>query len=524
VLKKTSLIILSIITLFYSISVDSAPLKAESKNIILYGDVSPKIAKQTLEKMEIYRRLIMTLGGLDPYIDDEEKITIYAFESGAQLRSYVGNRGVAGLYTSDYEGRPMMATTIASNEKQNSFDNQVMLHEYSHHVLHYYMEGSYPRWYDEGHANYLGCFKMYEGNVLEMGSACAKHARWLMGDGFKWVDIEDVISAIRVYPFSDKSPRKRGMMMNQFYAQSWLYVSYLQSNTQLNRRLGSYLDLIRGGNDPIEAFEEGFGVKAKDFHKAAKKYFESDKFSVQQYRPGPDFFKVKVSRKKLSAGEVNMQMALGQRNFLYNKSIRSAYAKKINSFEKEFGQTSESLNARSLYHQYNESFDDAISYAKSALGLERDNINSLRILGDIYFHKSHDSKFEELEDTEPRLYTLNEDLEISINHFETVLKYNDEDFTSTDHLLRIYGSSDIPLTSAARNAAIVYEEVHDKGFDPSQTLNLANVYLKSGKLTAACKYFETVKKQAETDPDKDKYSLFNHVELLKPSFEEQCEI
>ena len=78
--------------------------------------------------------------------------------------------------------------------------------------------------------------------------------------------------------------------------------------------------------------------------------------------------------------------------------------------------------------------------------------------------------------------------------------------------------------SAARNAAIVYEELHDKGFDPFQTLNLANVYLKSGKLTAACKYFENVKKQAETDPNKDKYSLFNHVELLKPSFEEQCEI
>ena len=79
-LKKTSLIILSILILFYSTSVNAAPLKAESKNIILYGDVSPKIAKQTLEKMEIYRRLIMTLGGLDPYIDDEEKITIYAFD------------------------------------------------------------------------------------------------------------------------------------------------------------------------------------------------------------------------------------------------------------------------------------------------------------------------------------------------------------------------------------------------------------------------------------------------------------
>ena len=70
-LKKTSFLILSFFILFYSTSVNAAALKAESKNIILYGDVSPKIAKQTLEKMEIYRRLIMTLGGLDPYIDDK---------------------------------------------------------------------------------------------------------------------------------------------------------------------------------------------------------------------------------------------------------------------------------------------------------------------------------------------------------------------------------------------------------------------------------------------------------------------
>ena len=87
---------------------------------------------------------------------------------------------------------------------------------------------------------------------------------------------------------------------------------------------------------------------------------------------------------------------------------RIEIAKKINSFEKEFGQTSESLNARSLYHQYNENFDDAISYAKSALGLDTDNVNSLRVLGDAYLSK-YSSKFEELEDTEPRLFTLNDE-------------------------------------------------------------------------------------------------------------------
>ena len=218
-----------------------------------------------------------------------------------------------------------------------------------------------------------------------------------------------------------------------------------------------------------------------------------------------------------------MQMALGQRNFLYNKSTRPAYAKKINSFEKEFGQTSESLNARSLYHQYNENFDDAISYAKSALGLDTDNVNSLRVLGDAYLSK-YSSKFEELEDTEPRLFTLNDDLETSIKYFETILEQNDEDFTSVSRLLFIYGSSDIPLTAAARNAALVYEEVHDKGLNVFNTLYLANVYLKSGKIKSACEYFEVAKNESESSKIYKETPLLNHVQLLKPSFEEQCEI
>jgi tetratricopeptide (TPR) repeat protein len=182
------------------------------------------------------------------------------------------------------------------------------------------------------------------------------------------------------------------------------------------------------------------------------------------------------------------------------------------------------LNARSLYHQYNENFDDAISYAKSALGLHPDNVNSLRVLGDAYLSKSHSSKFEELDDTEPRLFTLNDDLETSIKYFETILEQNDEDFTSVSRLLLIYGSSDIPLTAAARNAALVYEEVHDKGLNVLNTLFLANVYLKSGKIKSACEYFEVAKNESETSNDYKDTPLLNHVQLLNPSFEEQCEI
>ena len=65
---------------------------------------------------------------------------------------------------------------------------------------------------------------------------------------------------------------------------------------------------------------------------------------------------------------------------------------------------------------------------------------------------------------------------------------------------------------------------HDKGFNPLQTLNLAKVYLKSGKIKSACKYFEVAKNEAETSKLYKDTPLLNQVQLLKPSFEEQCEI
>ena len=495
------------------------PLKAESANIVLYGDVNPNQAKQTIEKMEIYRKLIMTLGGVD-LAPDKQKLTIYAFDSDSDLRKFTGMRGVAGLYTHGYDG-PIMLTPLADTKKQNSFNNQVALHEYSHHVLHGYMDIAYPRWYDEGFANYLSTFTMRDG-TLQVGRAAAKHAKGLMRGGPKWVDVEDVIGAVRVYPFADKGS-KRGLLLNQFYAQSWLYVHYLHSNKELSRRLGNYLDLVNSGEDPIQAFEKGFGVSPQNFHKAARDYFEDNRFNVQQFQPKADFMAVDIKKIRLSKGELDLQMALGQRSFVGKKTMNS-YTKKLNSFEKENGQTAQSLAARATYFVNNKDFDQAVLYSQAALAKAPDNLEPLRVMGDVYFHKSHDLKFEEMENTDPRIFELNDDIEKSIQYFEAALFIDDEDYTSVSHMMSIYGASDFPVTSKAMLAAEVYEDVYWDANDVSGTLDLSNILLKSGEAKRACEYFLTAKKQTETDPNKDKSSLYNRMKLMEPNFSDKCDL
>jgi len=514
-------LMLSIATgaLLFTGAASAEPLKAESANIVLYGDVSPKLAKETIEKMEVYRKLIMTLSGVQT-TPDKQKLTIYAFNDDSELRKFTGRRGVAGLYTHGYDG-PIMFTPLASNKQQNTFKNQVALHEYSHHVLHGYMKTAYPRWYDEGFANYLSTFTMRDG-TLQVGRAAAKHARELMPGRLKWVDVEDVISSVRVYPFSDKGS-KRGMMLNQFYAQGWLYVHYLHSNKELSNRLGRYLELVNSGEEPVKAFEDGFGVSTQEFHKAAKKYFEDDRFEVQQFQPKAEFLEVKISRKKLSKPQLDLQMALGQRHFV-GKSTANAYAKRLTSYEREAGQTAASMAARTSYFMHEEDFDQALNFAKAAYAKDPTGIEPLRVMGDVYFHKSHDLKFKDMEDTDPRVFELNDDMKKSIQYFEKALAQDDEDFLSVTHMMSIYGASDIPVTAAARYAATVFEDVYWDANDVTNTLNLSNILIKSGKTERACEYFKTAKKQAETDPNKDKDNLYSRVKLMEPNFSSKCDL
>lgn len=500
-------------------SAHADPLMAESENIILYGDVSPKQAKETVQKMEIYRKLIMTLGGITPTAD-KKKLTIFAFKDDSSIRKFTGINGIAGVYTHGYDG-PIMMTTLAGSNKQDSFNNQVALHEYSHHVLHGYMKTAYPRWYDEGFANYLSTFTLKDGTI-QIGRAAAKHAKGLMRGGPDWVDVEDVISAIRVYPFSDKG-RKRGLLLNQFYAQGWLYVHYLHSNKELSPRLGDYLELVNSGVEPIKAFEDGFGISPKEFHAAARKYFRDNKFQVQQFQPKAEFMDVKVKRKRLTKPELNMKMALGQRAFLRKKNA-GEYSKKLNSYESENGQTAQSLSARSSYYITMEDYDQAVSYSQSALAKDPNSIESLRIAGDAYFHKSHHDAFKDLEDTDPRVFTLNDDMKKAVQYFETALRQNDEDYTSVTHMVSLYGASDIPVTPAARNAALAFEEVYWDSNDVSGTLDLANIHMKSNKTSYACEYFKTAKLQTENTPKKEKSRLYHRMKSMEPNFSGKCDL
>jgi len=127
---------------------------------------------------------------------DNVPLRIYAFKNESQLNKFAEARGIAGLYTETPEG-PIFLTGSAGGFKSDKWSSQVALHEYSHHVLHALSKDKYPRWYDEGFANYLSTFLIDDG-VVTIGTPNVHH-----GIGLKqgsWLDPETVLGAIHRYP------------------------------------------------------------------------------------------------------------------------------------------------------------------------------------------------------------------------------------------------------------------------------------------------------------------------------------
>jgi len=195
-----------------------ANIEVKSENIIFYGDVKEKEAKRLVRNLEIYRAVILTLSKVKNRPDDVP-LRIYAFKNGSQLNKFAESR---------------------------------------------VSKDSYPRWYDEGFANYLSTF-MIDGDVVTIGSPNVSHGLSLKQG--PWLDPETVLGAIHRYPTTRR--------IDKFYGQSWVYVHYLQNTPELSAKLPVYLKLLKEKKDPLQAFETGFGLSVEEFHKRARVYWNT---------------------------------------------------------------------------------------------------------------------------------------------------------------------------------------------------------------------------------------------------------
>ena len=217
-LKSTLAAAVSVIALTgFGGSAIAADLEIKSNNVRFIGDVDPEEGKRLVRNLEVFRSTILSLTGVKGN-PDKKPLQVYGQKNVRELNKYLSTRGVGGIYLQSGLEGPTFVTTTKGGFDIDQVEAQTAMHEYSHHVLHGMTLEDFPRWYDEGFANYLSTFKL-DGDTITIGTPNVWHGKFLKEN--KWLDPETVFKSV------DNYPRRVNILL--FYGQAWLYVHYMQN-------------------------------------------------------------------------------------------------------------------------------------------------------------------------------------------------------------------------------------------------------------------------------------------------------
>jgi tetratricopeptide (TPR) repeat protein len=173
----------------------------------------------------------------------------------------------AGYFFSD-----LRENAILIEDGADASGIQVILHEYAHYLSRQSGHVRYPRWFEEGNAEYLSHTRLGDG-TFEYALAPDEHVTAL--NFVEWLPLETLLTVDDTSTLDDT---QGGL----FYAQSWLIVHYLRSqpdaDTKLGEQLGKYAELATGGSSPAEAFEKSFGVDLEEFEGRLLQYYLKRRF------------------------------------------------------------------------------------------------------------------------------------------------------------------------------------------------------------------------------------------------------
>jgi len=275
VVKTISMLLVSFILFFAAPSqAQSTGIEVKSENFIFIGDVSKKDGERLVKDLEIFRLSLFKLFGVELQTE-AVPVRIYAFKKNARFQSFVKNKTVAGVYKKGSQG-PMFVLDATGGVTQGDAARRVAMHEYVHHVIATYTDQKFPRWYNEGYANFLANFKIKDNKII-IGAPDKNYARYLRSA--KWMPMDTLIASVNRYPFTSGSNRSNQRATQQaFYSQSWLAVTYMQTHPEYARKSTAYLNKINRGEDSIQAFNATFEQSPEDFGWVLKKFLKKNKY------------------------------------------------------------------------------------------------------------------------------------------------------------------------------------------------------------------------------------------------------
>jgi len=218
--------------------------RAESEHFVVYSDGSERSLREYTAKLERFDALLSShFGGART---EARRLPVYLVGDGRALRVAVPGLppGIAGYYSSS--DTDVFAVLVRGES------DDILLHEYSHHVMARAGDVPYPGWFREGFAEYFATATVTERGEASFGLPGAGRLQALQRNS--WLPMDAVLRATSPLDIAGETGR------SMYYAQSWALTHWLLADTARIRNLSAYVSAVNGGRDPVEVWQEVFAM------------------------------------------------------------------------------------------------------------------------------------------------------------------------------------------------------------------------------------------------------------------------
>lgn len=221
-------------------------LEASTSHFVIYGDVSQTRMADFAEKLERFDsalRFVLKTPPPEPGVLNRVTIFMVHDEAAVQRRASLSN--VAGFYRATADGAIAVTPERTTEDR---FTQQVLFHEYVHHLTLGTSSIYYPGWASEGLAEFFGTAAIDRDGTVRLG--VPNNARAYSILDARQMAVERLLSDSLLVDDDD---------VVQKYARGWLLTHYLMLSDKRPGQFDAYINLINHGTKPADAGQKIFG-------------------------------------------------------------------------------------------------------------------------------------------------------------------------------------------------------------------------------------------------------------------------
>ena len=270
--------------------------QVSSENFRIKSVLSEARTEELLRHLEIMRS---SLGAANGTVSDPDvRTVIIAVDNHDDYVSIGAPDYSAGFFFSDLRENAIL---IEDGDQLSGI--QVILHEYAHFLNKQSGRIRYPRWYEEGNAEYLSHSRLQD-QAFEFGLAPEQHLAALSFS--TWLPLPQILEVTDVSALDE-------IEGTLFYGQAWLLVHYLRSlpdaDQAVPEMLQDYARLLSAGTPTIEAFEQAFNIEVDVLEDQLLKYFLDRQFVSRSAPANTALTGFRTRTRTLSRAEAQLALA-----------------------------------------------------------------------------------------------------------------------------------------------------------------------------------------------------------------------